>query len=111
MLVVSAQETRTYDFAESGVSIEFPDKWTLLEDEDGFIQLATDGIDISVYDSVALETVFEFTEQITESVVVDGELLSGSITITVTSETTLSGIFGARYDTCNITTPLQFTAN
>ena len=52
----------TYAFAESSVTIDLPAKGDLTETDDGHIEFVIEGIAMSVYDHVALETAFDFTE-------------------------------------------------
>jgi len=62
MGVAVAQDVQTYEFKDSGASVTYPDKWELTEADDGHIELTIEGITLSIYDSVALETAVDFTE-------------------------------------------------
>ena len=53
--------TDAYEFSDSSVTITFPSKWTLVELDDGHIELSSGNFMIQAHDNVALENAFDFT--------------------------------------------------
>jgi hypothetical protein len=52
--------TETYEFMDSSVTITFPSKWKLTEADDGHINLSTNNFNVQAYDSIALTNAFDF---------------------------------------------------
>lgn len=49
----------TFEFEDSDTSIMFPEEWEQSVNEDGVLELATDGVNLMVYDSVSIASLLE----------------------------------------------------